>query len=125
MKYKVVVLGGIIMSKQPKKKNGSSGQTLLFIISVIIGGVGGFLVTHYSEQITQDSTLVETVLIYMLEFSVLIIGIFLQVIIHEAGHLIFGLLSGYKFSSFRIASLIFVKENDQLKIKKRWKYSNA
>lgn len=106
------------MSKQPKKKNGSSGQTLLFIIFFIIGGVFGFLGTHYSAQMTQDSTLVETVLIYILEIFVLIIGIFLQVIIHETGHLIFGLLSGYKFSSFRISSLIFVKENDQLKIKK-------
>ena len=29
-------------------------------------------------------------------------GGFLQIVIHEAGHLVTGLLSGYKFVSFRI-----------------------
>jgi len=42
----------------------------------------------------------------------------LQIIIHEAGHLVFGLLSGYKFSSFRIGSVIFVKSEESIKIKR-------
>lgn len=33
----------------------------------------------------------------------------IQIIVHEGGHLIFGLLSGYRFSSFRIGSLALVK----------------
>lgn len=40
------------------------------------------------------------------------------VIIHELGHLIGGLLSGYKFSSFRIFNLMLIKENNKFKIKR-------
>lgn len=42
----------------------------------------------------------------------------LQTIIHEAGHLIFGLLSGYQFSSFRIFSFMWLKENEKIKLKR-------
>ena len=43
---------------------------------------------------------------------------YLQLIIHELGHLIFGLLSGYKFSSFRIGNIILLKHRKKLKFKK-------
>lgn len=46
------------------------------------------------------------------------LAIILQIIIHEAGHLIGGILTGYKFSSFRIFNFMFIKENDKLKLKK-------
>lgn len=42
---------------------------------------------------------------------------FIQAVIHEAGHLIFGLLSGYKFVSFRIGTVMFIKERGKLRIK--------
>lgn len=42
----------------------------------------------------------------------------LQLIIHEAGHLVFGLLSGYRFSSFRIGSFIIMKIDGRLKLKR-------
>lgn len=44
--------------------------------------------------------------------------IFLQTIIHETGHLIFGLLSGYQFSSFRIFNFMWLKEEGTLKLRK-------
>lgn len=40
------------------------------------------------------------------------------IIAHEAGHLVGGLLSGYKFVSFRIGNLTFIRKNGHLKIKK-------
>jgi len=43
---------------------------------------------------------------------------FVQIIVHEAGHLAGGLLSGYHFVSFRIARIMIKKENDQLKLKR-------
>lgn len=42
------------------------------------------------------------------------LALFLQIIIHESGHLLFGLLTGYMFSSFRIGSFMFVKKNGKL-----------
>ena len=41
-------------------------------------------------------------------------AMFFQVIIHEGGHLIAGLLSGYHFSSFRIGSFMWVKEGGRI-----------
>ena len=41
-----------------------------------------------------------------------------SIIIHEAGHLVFGLISGYKFCSFRISKFIILKENEKLKFKR-------
>lgn len=36
---------------------------------------------------------------------------YLQIILHEAGHLLFGLLTGYQFVSFRIGNLVLIREN--------------
>lgn len=44
------------------------------------------------------------------EVLFLALAILLQIIIHEAGHLVFGLLSGYKFSSFRIGSFMLSRD---------------
>lgn len=50
----------------------------------------------------------------------LYVAAFLQVIVHEGGHLVCGLLSGYKFSSFRVGKVILVKKRDGIK---RGRYS--
>ncbi|MFQ9514498.1 MAG: hypothetical protein ACLRZ9_01585 [Eubacterium sp.] len=48
----------------------------------------------------------------------LIVSIFLQIIFHELGHLEAGLMSGYQFSSFRIGSLTWIKEDGKIKFKR-------
>lgn len=40
----------------------------------------------------------------------LVIAAYLQIILHEAGHLVCGLLSGYRFVSFRVGSLTLFKD---------------
>lgn len=51
---------------------------------------------------------------YWIIFSVLFIAIGLQIVIHEAGHLLFGLVSGYRFVSFRIGSWMVYKREGKL-----------
>ena len=47
-----------------------------------------------------------------------VIAFVLHIIVHEAGHLFFGLLSGYKFISFRVFDFKIIKdENGKLKIR--------
>ncbi|MCF0178307.1 MAG: hypothetical protein HUJ90_06735 [Bacteroidales bacterium] len=46
------------------------------------------------------------------------IGGFLQLIIHETGHLVCGLNSGYKFVSFRVLNYTLLKEENRFKVKK-------
>ncbi len=47
----------------------------------------------------------------------ILVAYFVQAVIHELGHLVFGLLTGYKFISFRIGSVMLIKENGKLRIK--------
>lgn len=46
------------------------------------------------------------------------VAMYLQMIIHEVGHLVGGLLTGYKFSSFRIGSLMLINIDGKLKFKR-------
>ena len=41
----------------------------------------------------------------------------IQILIHELGHLVFGKLSGYKFSSIRLGSIMLIKKKNKYKIK--------
>ena len=43
---------------------------------------------------------------------------YLSIIFHEAGHLVFGLISGYKFSSFRIGSLMWIKQDGKIHLRR-------
>jgi len=54
----------------------------------------------------------------MIQLSVLLISFLLHIFIHEIGHLIFGLISGYRFSSFRIFSVTLLRANDQWKLRR-------
>ena len=45
-------------------------------------------------------------------------GVLLQIIFHELGHLVAGLMSGYKFSSFRIGNLTWIMEDGKIRFKR-------
>ena len=46
------------------------------------------------------------------------LSMFIGIIIHEGGHLVFGLLSGYKFLSFRVGNIILIKKKGKFCLKK-------
>lgn len=54
----------------------------------------------------------------MLSIVFIFVAFFINIILHEAGHLVFGLLSGYKFSSFRIGNIVLFKKDGKFVIKK-------
>ena len=51
-------------------------------------------------------------------FAALLLACWVQIILHEGGHMVFGLLTGYRFSSFRIGSFMWVKEEGKLRLKR-------
>lgn len=75
---------------------------ILSIFMVVIKGVGVF---HGFESI-----------IVAIVWGALLPYLF--IIIHESGHLVFGLLSGYKFASFRISNMMFIKNDGKLTYKR-------
>ena len=66
-----------------------------------------------SFKVDKDNELMKFLELILLMYIVYMVN----VIIHEGGHLIFGLMTGYKFNSFRIFSVILIKQNGKLKIK--------
>lgn len=54
----------------------------------------------------------------LLEYAVaLVIAYNLNIIVHECGHLVFGLLCGYHFCSFRVGSLMLVRQKGRVNIR--------
>lgn len=60
----------------------------------------------------------EGVLFALVAIAGLLISLPIQVILHESGHLVCGLMSGYQFVSFRIFNITFVREDGKLRIKR-------
>ncbi|MCI9640762.1 MAG: M50 family metallopeptidase [Emergencia sp.] len=92
-----------------KKVKAKLVSTLPYIVGMICGGLLGY----FGMEIFSGHGLEIPLLI--LSFAVIV---YVLIITHEAGHLVCGLLSGYKFVSFRIGSLIFVKQEDKILRKK-------
>lgn len=107
-------------SKKEKKENrGVRTRDVLvpMIIPVLFGIVIGVWLMKYLISIygALDGK------VYLVLYSCLgmcMLSILLNIIFHEAGHLIFGLLTGYSFLSFRIFSLTFIRENGKLRCKR-------
>ena len=79
-------------------------KILLYIVIFGLGFLIGNLISYYMrEQLSSQ----EAPNIYLI-IATLLFGIILQIIIHEAGHLFFGLLSGYKFISFKVFNFAIV-----------------
>lgn len=99
-----------------KKKWGQYISTMFF---VLLGAVCGFLMIAYGKKMADiGKSDGEVLLSFALLFAAMYLAIYLHMIIHEAGHLVFGLISGYKFSSFRVMSFMWVKESGKIKLKR-------
>ena len=91
-------------------------------VGLLIAGLGIVLFTDttFSEYVDSFKKLdiSEGILAGLVSILSFIVSVTILVIIHEGGHLVCGLLSGYKFVSFRIFNLTFIKVDGKLKIKR-------
>ena len=86
------------------------------LVILLLGFFGGFLLGEKMEKSSLSFEMsIFTIVLYIFIFYFAFI---IQIIIHEAGHLIFGLLSGYEFISFRVGSITIVKDQEKFKLKK-------
>ena len=96
--------------KKQKKNKLKWQEALPYVIGA---GFGVFLGRFGMKGIFQGNAM--DIPIFILSLAVIT---YVQIIAHEAGHLVCGLLSGYKFVSFRIGSIIFAKQGDRIVCKK-------
>ena len=104
------------MSKKHKKILWQQYIGIAFMM--LIGAVCGYLMIMFTDKFSDDTPLNEEILSLVGLFIGMYVALFFHLIVHEAGHLIFGLLTGYKFSSFRIGSFMWMKENGKLTLKR-------
>ncbi|MEG0275885.1 MAG: hypothetical protein RR630_02550 [Coprobacillus sp.] len=95
-----------------KKDSKWLGMLVQLAMGACIGGFVGYNVSGMLDK--QELSIV----ILITAFFAFILAFIVQVIIHEAGHLIFGLISGYQFVSFRIGNLMWIKENNHIVLKR-------
>ena len=106
--------------KNEQKKKGQWQQWVGMGVFMLIGAVCGVLMVHFVEQgADTDRPLHEELLTIAGLLLGMYVSIFAHLVIHEAGHLVFGLKTGYQFSSFRVGSFMWLKENEKLVYKLR------
>ena len=65
----------------------------------------------------QQMPLWEEIIFIAVLFVLMLIALLIQIVIHEGGHLVFGRISGYRFSSFRIMNLMWIEDQGKIKLK--------
>lgn len=95
------------------------------LIGVVIGLVGAavivvlFMDVSMEEYLQKLSSIAwgEMMLAMLVGVISFLVATFLHIIIHEGGHLVCGLLTGYRFVSFRVFNWTFIRESGKLRIK--------
>ena len=84
-------------------------QGVLQLIGIMVVGA---VVGYFVGKIAGDSLSGVDKPNIILFFITGVIAFILHIIVHEAGHLVFGLLSGYKFVSFRVFDFKIIKDEN-------------
>lgn len=106
------------MNKVKSKKSlvGRFGFLVLFMIIGFFGGYYGINIIDQLGFVPQNLNLpIWQVILFLVIAYVLYL---FQIIIHESGHYVFGRLTGYTFVSFRVGSLMLVRDNGRIKLKR-------
>lgn len=106
-------------------------KTILKLIGgLIIGIIAGLAIAAVISVLFTDTTLseftdnllsttgVEVIKASIVGMAAFIISIVVLIPIHELGHLVCGLLTGYKFVSFRIFNFAFIRIDGKIRMKK-------
>ena len=109
----------IPVSDTPEAEKKAAGQrfsrALVLLPYLLAGGLLGHLYARYGVSILPHYPMLRILLMFGMFYFAMV----LQIVIHEAGHLVFGLLTGYRFSSFRIFGLMWIRQDGRLRLRYR------
>lgn len=108
------------MVKSPMK-NKTSKKSVTIIQAIIGlcfgGGLALTVMPHTFSQVGYETSILLTELTLFLNLFLAIPMYIFVIALHEAGHLLAGLISGYKFVSYRILNLMLIAIDGKLKLK--------
>lgn len=103
-----------------KEKNNklkkSLGVVLLLALGVVLGVLAIWTIGFNFVDSAEDVG--EFMLVYMGTFLLFFVVLYIDIILHEGGHLVMGLMSGYQFGSFRVGNWMWARYEDGIKFKK-------
>ena len=91
------------------------GKWISVLLYVALGGALGWALGNFLSIGQVELPLGEKLLLLGGALLLVYLAGMLQTILHEAGHLLFGLLSGYRFCSFRIGQWMLARQNGALR----------
>ncbi|MBE5803508.1 MAG: M50 family metallopeptidase [Clostridiales bacterium] len=94
------------MAEQKKKKKFPWGGVIYFAACLLIGAVIGVVLGVSDVDVKVDPVL------FIVIMATFIVSLYVHIIVHEAGHALFGMMTGYKFLSYRVGSLMWEKGAD-------------
>lgn len=98
-----------------KKRGGGAKKALGLIFGMGMGVALGILLVRIIDlDAIKQMGFGEFLLFYGVLILAMAVALVLQFAIHEAGHLVCGLISGYRFSSYRLGSLMVLKKDGRL-----------
>ena len=100
-----------------KKTNGSrtaSGNWLGVILYMLLGAACGGVIVHFMMPM-EDRGFLAFMGMFACFMLMVYLAIMLQLVLHESGHLLFGLLTGYRFVSFRVFGWMLQKSGNGLR----------
>lgn len=103
-------------STKPKISN-KLLKAVAIVPLALVGAFAGYQLARMIDEAGTSSVL-ETVLVAGLFVVVIAIVYLLHIVVHEAGHLVMGLATGYRFVSFRIGSFMLVKDEGRLRLRR-------
>ena len=102
-----------------KKNKGRFGTVVAVLCFALIGvGCGLAVIPVLDYFMEGEGNFFIALMGLLLMLSLMYLAIFLEMVIHEMGHLVFGLLTGYKFVSYRVGSITFIKEEGRIRVKR-------
>lgn len=104
------------MNKPDKNKKAAWQQLIGIVFMVLTGAVCGLIMVRFLGGSDKEASF--GILAYTEIFIGLYAALIFHTLVHEAGHLVFGLLTGYGFCSFRIFSFMWVKDGEKLKLRR-------
>lgn len=106
-------------TQQKPKKNANWLQWVMVLCFAGIGFLFAMLMIQTMDAAAANGATDGQVMLLWLGLMVgMYVVMFLHIVLHEGGHLIFGLLTGYRFVSFRVGSLMLLKNEQGYRL--RW-----
>ena len=95
-------------------KNTKRDNMIARILYLAVGALCGFFMVFSSDPEKFFGTPRDFAIQMAFGMILIFAAYIIQSVIHELGHLVFGLLTGYKFISFRIGNFMFIKKEKLL-----------